>query len=1092
MSQSEIVVEGRNLTIGYQVGKKRTEVHSRLNFQLFRGELTCLLGANGAGKSTLLRTLAAAQPFLSGDLELLDRDLSAYSERELSKTIGVVLTDRTQAGGLTVYELVALGRQPYTGFFGRLNKADKQLVEHALQAVEIAHKARCYMAELSDGERQKVMIAKALVQECPLILLDEPTAFLDVVSRIEIMNLLHRLAIEEKRAILLSTHDIEQALVLSDRLWLLSSTGGLECGVTEDLILRNRMDTLFANHARIKFDLNSMGVLEGMYDIEIKYVGYKTEVRRKVRVENGKLVILNLELETDAQELADVVVVAKKNRENENMLLLEQQKAVIAVQSVGVRELSRKGVSDAEGAVTKVAGVSKQDGVKNVFIRGLGDRYNATTFNGFALPSEDPEYKNISLDFFGTDIIQSVGVNKAFNAGGSSDVGGATIDIVSKELIGSGNLGFGISGGLNTQTVAADFLKQDGVNFMGFANRTEPADENSWNFRNKLDPSTQHFQINRSYSISGGKRFYVGKDKNPLSFFLTAGHTTDYQYTDEIIRNTTTSGTVYKDMNGKKYAENISQLALANVDFDMQNRHHISYNLMMIHANTQSVGDYNGKNSIFSDDYENLGFTRRQQTNDNMLIVNQLMTNWGLTKSLSLDAGASYNMVKGYEPDRRINNLTKAEDGYTLLRGNSQQRYFSTLDEDDLNVKAGLVYRLKDNIEEISNVRFGYTGRFVDDNFKATEYNLTVGHVSVIPSLDDFSLDDYYNQENFASDWFKIQKNLDEYTVKKNIHSAYAEATYQFTPRWIVNLGMKYDKVDIEVDYNVNRGGSKGNNTIQKDYFLPSLNLKYNLNDKNSLRLGASKTYTLPQAKEISPYRYVGVNFNSQGNPNLKPSDHYNLDLKWDFNPTPTELISLTAFYKLIKNPISRIEVASAGGYLSYENIADKATVAGVEVEIRKNLFVRPVSNAAHGMNKLSLGLNGSYIYTNAKMPLATVTTGSQLEGAAPWIVNFDLSHNFTKGERSFVNTLVLNYVSDKIYTIGTQGYQDMMEKGVLTLDFVSQAKLNKHLSLNLKARNLLNPSSKLSRKANENGEKVILNDYKKGINISLGVSCTF
>ena len=117
------------------------------------------------------------------------------------------------------------------------------------------------------------------------------------------------------------------------------------------------------------FELNGVGVLEGMYDIEVKYVGYKTEVRRKVRVENGNLVILNLELETDAQELADVVVVAKKNRENENMLLLEQQKAVIAVQAVGVKELSRKGVSDAEGAVSKVAGVSKQEGVKNVFVR---------------------------------------------------------------------------------------------------------------------------------------------------------------------------------------------------------------------------------------------------------------------------------------------------------------------------------------------------------------------------------------------------------------------------------------------------------------------------------------------------------------------------------------------------------------------------------------------------------------------------------------------------------------------------------------------------------------------------------------------------
>ncbi|WP_294477162.1 TonB-dependent receptor [uncultured Bacteroides sp.] len=841
-----------------------------------------------------------------------------------------------------------------------------------------------------------------------------------------------------------------------------------------------------------QFELDGMGVLEGMYDIEIKYVGYKTEVRRKVRVENGNLVILNLELETDAHELSDVVVVAKKNRENENMLLLEQQKAVIAVQSVGVKELSRKGVSDAEGAVTKVAGVSKQDGVKNVFVRGLGDRYNATTFNGFALPSEDPEYKNISLDFFGTDVIQSVGVNKAFNAGGSSDVGGATIDIVSKELIGSGNFGIGISGGLNTQTLAADFLQMDGVNFLGFANRTEPTNDASWGFENKLDPSEKHLQLNRSYSISGGKRFRVGENKDPLSFFVTAGHSTDYQYTDEIIRNTTTSGTVYKDMNGKKYAQNISQLVLANVDYDMQNRHHMSYNFMMIHSNAQSVGDYAGKNSIFSDDNENLGLTRRQQTNDNLLIVNQLMTNWGLTKTLSLDAGASYNRVKGYEPDRRINNLTKAEDGYTLLRGNAQQRYFSTLNEDDINVKAGLVYRLKDNVEEISNIHLGYTGRFVDDNFEATEYNLTVGHSSGFPSLDNFSLDDYYNQQNLSSGWFDIQKNLDKYSVTKNIHSAYAEATYQINRQWVFNLGMKYDRVDINVDYNVNRGGTEGSNKIEKDYFLPSVNLKYNLNEKNSLRLGASKTYTLPQAKEISPYRYVGVNFNSQGNPNLKPSDNYNIDLKWDFNPSPGEVVSLTGFYKLIKNPISRIEVASAGGYLSYENIADEATVAGVEVEIRKNLFVRPVSNGANGMNKLSFGLNGSYIYTNAKMPLATVSTGSQLEGAAPWIANFDLSHNFTKGERSFINTLVLNYVSDKIYTIGTQGFQDIMEQGIVTLDFVSQARLNKYLSLTLKARNLLNPSYKLSREANESGEKVVLGDYKKGINISLGVSCTF
>ena len=256
MEQHATIIEGKRLGIGYRNGKSITTVHKGLDFRLRCGELTCLLGANGAGKSTLLRTLAAAQPPLDGELTLLGKPISGYSERERSRTIGVVLTDKTQTGGLTVYELVALGRQPHTGFFGRLHRTDKEIIEHALHAVGILNKARRYMAELSDGERQKAMIAKALVQECPLILLDEPTAFLDVVSRIEIMTLLHRLAAEEKKAILLSTHDIEQALVLSDRLWLLTRSNGLECGVTEDLILSNRMDTLFETQAeQIRFDL---------------------------------------------------------------------------------------------------------------------------------------------------------------------------------------------------------------------------------------------------------------------------------------------------------------------------------------------------------------------------------------------------------------------------------------------------------------------------------------------------------------------------------------------------------------------------------------------------------------------------------------------------------------------------------------------------------------------------------------------------------------------------------------------------------------------------------------------------------------------
>ena len=163
--EKQAVITATDLCIGYRTHKGEKKVHEHLSFGLYPGELTSLLGANGAGKSTLLRTLSASQPSLAGDLQLLGKPLQHYSEKERSRTIGVVLTDKTQAGGLTVYELVALGRQPHTGFFGRLHPKDHLIIKEALDAVGIAHKAESYTAELSDGERQKVMIAKALVQE---------------------------------------------------------------------------------------------------------------------------------------------------------------------------------------------------------------------------------------------------------------------------------------------------------------------------------------------------------------------------------------------------------------------------------------------------------------------------------------------------------------------------------------------------------------------------------------------------------------------------------------------------------------------------------------------------------------------------------------------------------------------------------------------------------------------------------------------------------------------------------------------------------------------------------------------------------------
>jgi iron complex transport system ATP-binding protein len=240
------VIQTYGLHIGYAgKGRKRKTVHDNLNLELFPDEVTCLLGLNGSGKSTLLRTLCGFQPPIAGDVLLDGKPLNDYTQAELSLAIGVVLTEKTNAGGITVYELVSLGRHPYTGFFGRLKKHDREVIDQSLEAAGIAHKAHHYVAELSDGERQKAMISKTLAQECPIILLDEPTAFLDVTGRIETLILLRKLAKEQHKAILLSTHDIDQAIRMGDKLWLLEKNRPMVCGTPEDLILNHAFETFF-------------------------------------------------------------------------------------------------------------------------------------------------------------------------------------------------------------------------------------------------------------------------------------------------------------------------------------------------------------------------------------------------------------------------------------------------------------------------------------------------------------------------------------------------------------------------------------------------------------------------------------------------------------------------------------------------------------------------------------------------------------------------------------------------------------------------------------------------------------------------------
>ncbi|WP_313322141.1 ABC transporter ATP-binding protein [Stutzerimonas nitrititolerans] len=241
-------------TQGLGVGYAGQTLLGPLDLHLSAGRLVCLLGANGAGKSTLIRTLCGMQPAIGGRVLLDGLALESLSPGERARRLAVVLTDRVDAGLLTGFELAAMGRYPYLGWNGRLSTDDRQQVRRALCVVGALELAVKPVAEMSDGERQRVMLARALAQQPGVLVLDEITAFLDLPRRIEVLHLLQRLAREQRLAILLSCHDLDLALRCADQVWLLDAQRRLHVGAPEDLVLEGRLDEAFSA-AGLQFDI---------------------------------------------------------------------------------------------------------------------------------------------------------------------------------------------------------------------------------------------------------------------------------------------------------------------------------------------------------------------------------------------------------------------------------------------------------------------------------------------------------------------------------------------------------------------------------------------------------------------------------------------------------------------------------------------------------------------------------------------------------------------------------------------------------------------------------------------------------------------
>ncbi len=846
----------------------------------------------------------------------------------------------------------------------------------------------------------------------------------------------------------------------------------------------------------------SISIKAGSYTIVFSFLGYKT-IEVPVEVKAGETVTINrLMSAEEGVALDEIKIKTTVGREKTTALLTERKKAVSIQTKIGAQELSKKGVSNAESAVAKTAGVSL--GSKNVIVRGLGDRFNSTSFNGLPLPSEDPEYKNISLDFFDTSIIQNIGINKVFSSEIFGDVAGANIDIISKELNKNKSFTLGYSTGGNTQTISKRFLTIDGTNRFGTQSLTIPvSDLNQYTFSNSFRPETQNFQMDNSLSFSAGRKFDIGED-GKLSLFLVGGFDGSYNYIEGNIKQTNSTGSVFQDQDFQKYEYTVSQILMGNVKYKFGEGNSIAYNHLFIHNNKQSIGDYLG--IVDPQQAGDLEFQRRQQVNNNELYVNQLIGKFTLTDRWKLEAKGSLNFIQGNEPDRRTNKYLFRDNFYSPQTNSAgeNERYFSKLQEIDNNAIGKLTYKLKEDEEDKSVVEFGGNFRYTERLFSATIFNH--GFNTRVPIEID-NPDAVFNQQSLSNGLFRLEtgrgtaNNPNAFTPftyrgKKLNFGGFGNAIYQVNDDLIISGGVRIESFQQRVTFNTNIANSDnlGASKIDNFYVLPSANVKYNFSENSILRFAASKTYTMPQFKETAPFKYQDVSFSSQGNPNLEASDNYNFDVKYEYYLSRAELISVTGFYKLIQNPIARTEIPSGGNTLTYLNVGDDATVFGIELEARKNILKS--DEDAEDEYSLDAGLNTSFLSSKVNLDQASVAqftnTSSDLEGATPFLMNFDISYSKKYKENELLSSLVFNYFSERVYSIGTRGFENILEKGIPTLDWVSSLKLGKHYNIKLKAQNLLNPSFQLSREGANGGNNVVLGNYKKGVNLSLGLSYTF
>ena len=909
---------------------------------------------------------------------------------------------------------------------------------------------------------------------------------------------------------------------------LISAQRGTVMGVVTDKEMNNEplpFANVFVKGTTVgvttDFDGNyTLNVAEGEWTIVFSFVGYET-AETTITVVSGESIELNQTIgASEGVGLDEVVVKAVVSKEKEAALLVEQKKAVLIKESIGAQRLTKVGVSNASGATTKIAGVAKSESSSAVYIRGLGDRYLSTTMNGLPIPSDDVENKNVNLNLFSTGIIQNVAISKTYFTANYSDQASGSVDVISKKYSKNG-FSIGVQTGANTNVLKGDIRDNfrvtqnyDDLTF-GFHTKKhtlkEAITKQSWNTKTANTP------MNFGISFSGGKKFFLGE--KDLTVFATASHSKSFSHRQGIFKSYRSNVLNNSFTDTELYGVNMNTTGLLNIGLRINDNNKISYNSLFVNKTQENLFEQgrNGEGYVFDQDPAEYGaFVRDQNTKQTTMCVNQLLAEHRLSENNKLTWAAGMNYVLSEEPNR-IRNEVNIEatdlpenvspliftDNNTLQFahvGDFQQRK-SGQKVEDLEYNA----RIQDemtfvNLDEDGafKLRAGANIRHKERTFSSLFIGVRSKGVQA-PDVDDLS--SVFTQYNFNNRTTILRTpNPDIYLASLDVVAAYANYDFAFG-KLSGNIGGRYEfnKIDLEWDVANFSGAPRTSKTYNT--MLPSLNLKYELNEVQFVRIALSKTNTLPEFKELAPFEYVSPNGRvTKGNPNLEKSDNFNVDLKWEMFPENGGLLSATGFYKQIKNPINLALTRGSSGYFVFDNTGEEATVYGLEFEGRKDIIDTDNS-------KLNLNINMTKMWFNQDLKKNFQYKGkteTNLQGASDFILNTALSFS-TKSEREFVATTAVNYSSDKIAVLGAPEDQsssetlyndEIIEKGFITLDLVMSKKLSEKLSLRIRGKNLLNPAIEQTQLVRslvngvETDETVV--SYKKGSQVTLSLAYKF